>query len=37
MISLMESPVEFGVASPDTVQYFEAYSVSDGRCIWEAF
>ncbi|MBR9893589.1 acetolactate synthase [bacterium] len=37
MISLMAAPVEFGVASPDVIQYFEAYSVSDDRCIWEAF
>jgi hypothetical protein len=37
MISLMEAPVEFGVASPEITQFFEAYSVSDDRCIWEAF
>lgn len=37
LISLMEVPVEFGVASPEIAQYFEAYSIGGDRCIWEAF
>ncbi|WP_236016521.1 DUF6497 family protein [Salipiger abyssi] len=37
VISLMAEPVEFGDPSPGIRQYFEAYSLRDGRCIWEAF
>lgn len=37
VISLMAEPVAFGDPSPGTPQYFEAYSLRDGRCIWEAF
>ncbi|MDX5357932.1 MAG: DUF6497 family protein [Rhodobacterales bacterium] len=37
VISLSDRPVEFGVISPDATQFFEAYSIVDGACIWEAF
>ena len=37
VISLMAEVVAFGDPSPGTPQYFEAYSLRDGRCIWEAF
>jgi hypothetical protein len=37
VISLSSAPVEFGESAPDITQYFEAYSVEDGRCIWEVF
>lgn len=37
VISLMAAPTLFGQASPDTRQVFEAYSLRDGLCIWEAF
>lgn len=37
VISLMAAPTPFGEAAPDTPQVFEAYSLRDGRCIWEAF
>ncbi|MCR8546670.1 DUF6497 family protein [Salipiger sp. P9] len=37
VISLMAEPVEFGDPSPSVRQYFEAYSLRDGLCIWEAF
>lgn len=37
VISMMEQPVAFGETTPGIRQYFEAYSLEDGRCIWEAF
>ncbi|WP_219928992.1 DUF6497 family protein [Pseudoprimorskyibacter insulae] len=37
VISLSSAPLEFGQADPDIVQFFEAYSVENGRCIWEVF
>jgi hypothetical protein len=37
LITLMREPVEFGVMTPDTPQFFERFSVKDGLCIWEAF
>lgn len=37
IVTLMEKPVEFGAISPDVIQFFEAYSVQNDRCIWEAF
>lgn len=37
VISIANRPSEFGVADPDTMQYFESYSVQDGTCIWGDF
>ena len=37
ILSLSATPVAFGEAAPDVVQFFEAYSVQDGTCIREAF
>lgn len=37
VISLSSRPVEFGATVPDIVQYFEAFSIENGLCIWEAF
>ena len=37
VISFASQPVEFGVADPDTTQFFEAFRVEDGACIWEEF
>jgi hypothetical protein len=37
IISLASEAVPFGDAAPETIQFFEAYSVKDGACIWEAF
>ena len=37
IISLSEAETEFGVAAPEITQYFEAYTVEDGLCIWEVF
>jgi hypothetical protein len=37
VISLAATPVPFGEARPEVTQLFEAYSLQDGQCIWEAF
>lgn len=37
VIVLMDRPVDFGVADPEATQFFEAYSLQDGTCIWEPF
>jgi len=37
IISLSSAPVAFGEAAPDVTQFFEAYRVQDGACIWEVF
>lgn len=37
VISLADRAVEFGANDPDATQFFEAYRVRDGACIWEAF
>lgn len=37
IISLSAEAVPFGAAAPDVVQFFEAYAVQDGACIWEPF
>ena len=37
VISLSSQALEFGATAPGTVQFFEAFSVETGRCIWEAF
>lgn len=37
VISLSDRPVDFGVITPDATQFFEAYSIVDGTCVWEAF
>lgn len=37
IITLMQEPVEFGVATPGVTQFFESYSIENGLCIWEVF
>ena len=37
VISLSDVAVPFGEAAPDATQYFEAYRIENGTCIWEAF
>jgi hypothetical protein len=37
VVSLAEAPVAFAVYDPDVAQFFEAYRIEDGRCIWEPF
>jgi len=34
VISLMDRPVPFGTADPDATQFFEAFRVEDGACVW---
>lgn len=37
IVSLSDRKVAFGAAAPEATQYFEAFTVADGRCVWEAF
>jgi len=37
IISLADRKVDFGIASPEATQIFEAYRVEDTHCIWEGF
>lgn len=37
VISLSDVAVPFGEASPDVIQFFEAYSIQDNICIWDVF
>ena len=37
VISLSDRVVPFGEVDDEAVQYFEAYSVADGACVWEMF
>ena len=35
VISLMDRMVDFGATNPDATQFFEAYRIENGTCIWE--
>ncbi len=37
VISLADRDVPFGETAPEATQYFEAYSIVEGECIWDAF
>lgn len=37
VISLSDRPVEFGVMTPEAIQFFEAYRPQVPTCIWEQF
>jgi Family of unknown function (DUF6497) len=37
VISLADIAVPFGEAAPEATQYFEAYSIQNGVCIWDVF
>ena len=37
IISLAAKPLAFGETAPDVTQFFEAYRVEDGTCIWEIY
>lgn len=37
VISMSDRKTDFGVADPGATQFFEAFSVMDGACIWEVF
>ena len=37
IVSLSDRPVAFGEVAPGATQFFEAYRIEDGACIWEEF
>ena len=37
IISLSDRAVPFGQSDPDATQFFEAYRLENGACIWEVF
>ncbi|OWJ78514.1 acetolactate synthase [Haematobacter genomosp. 1] len=37
VISVADRAIAFGDADPGVVQFFEAYRIENGHCIWEAF
>ena len=37
VISLSDRETEFGVPAPEATQFFEAFRVESGSCIWEGF
>ena len=37
VVSLAERRIEFGESDASVTQFFEAYSVQDGLCIWELY
>ena len=37
VVSMSDRPVVFGEAAPEATQYFEAYRIEDGLCIWDSF
>jgi hypothetical protein len=37
IISLASEAVPFGQPAPEVVQFFEAYRIADGACVWAAF
>lgn len=37
IVSLEDREVPFGEPAPDATQYFEAFRIENGSCIWEIF
>ncbi len=37
IISFSEKPIPLGVAAPELTQFFEAFTLKDGACIWDIF
>lgn len=37
IISLSDQPLEFGMSDPGVTQYFDAFAIENGTCIWEMF
>lgn len=37
VITFADRAVPFGEPAPEAVQFFEAYSLRDGACVWEMF
>ncbi|MGR3490773.1 MAG: DUF6497 family protein [Shimia sp.] len=36
-MSLASEPIEFGLTDPNITQFFEAFTVEDGHCVWDLF
>ncbi len=37
IVSFTDREIAFGESSPDVTQFFEAYRIEDGTCVWDAF
>ena len=37
IVSLSDRPVPFGTPDPEVTQFFEAFSIADGACVWDGF
>ncbi|WP_246020453.1 DUF6497 family protein [Aliigemmobacter aestuarii] len=37
IISLSDVALPFGEAAPDATQFFEAFSIVDGQCVWDIY
>lgn len=37
IISMSDIALPFGEARPDATQYFNAYSIEDGSCVWDVY
>lgn len=37
IISLSAVEIPFGEVAPEVTQFFEAYAITDGACVWEVF
>jgi len=37
VVSLADRPLDFGATDPDSVQYFEAFRIESGACLWELY
>ncbi len=37
VVSMSDRAMEFGATDPDATQFFAAYRLEDGACIWEEF
>lgn len=37
IISLSDKPIPFGESAPDVTQFFEAFTIQDGTCVWEMY
>jgi Family of unknown function (DUF6497) len=37
ILSMSDQDVPFGETRPEATQFFNAYSIADGTCVWEMF
>ncbi len=37
VISMSDMEVPFGESAPQATQFFNAYSIADGKCVWDMF